>query len=79
MATLLNPGRLSPTRHVPNSIVRPEYIGKKHPTLGEVEVKDADTIARMRVACRLAAQALDEVAERRSHAGLAALENVAMH
>ena len=61
MATLLNPGRLSPTRHVPNSITRPEYVGKKQPTLGEADVKDADTIARMRVACRLAAQALEEV------------------
>jgi methionyl aminopeptidase len=60
MATLLNPGRLSPARHVPASITRPEYVGKKQPTLGEPDVKDADTIERMRVACRLAAQALDE-------------------
>jgi methionyl aminopeptidase len=36
-------------------------VGKKHPRLGERDVKDADTIARMRVACRLAAQALEEV------------------
>jgi methionyl aminopeptidase len=61
MATLLNPGRLSPARHVPASITRPEYVGKKQPTLGEPDVKDADTIERMRVACRLAAQALEEV------------------
>jgi methionyl aminopeptidase len=61
MATLLHPGRLSPTRPVPAKIPRPEYVGKKNPTLGEVEVKDADTIARMRVAGRLAAQALQEV------------------
>jgi methionyl aminopeptidase len=61
MATLLHPGRLSPTRQVPANIVRPEYVGKKQPTLGEPDVKDADTIARMRVACRLAAQALQEV------------------
>ena len=61
MATLLNPGRLSPARHVPASITRPEYVGKKQPTLGEADVKDADTIERMRVACRLAAQALEEV------------------
>ena len=61
MATLLHPGRLSPTRQVPANIVRPEYVGKKQPTLGEPDVKDADTIARMRVACRLAAQALEEV------------------
>jgi len=61
MATLLHPGRLSPARHVPANIVRPEYVGKKRPTLGEHDVKDADTIARMRVAGRVAAQALEEV------------------
>jgi methionyl aminopeptidase len=61
MATVLHPGRLSPARHVPANIARPEYVGKKAPTLGEQDVKDADTIAAMRVACRLAAQALDEV------------------
>jgi methionyl aminopeptidase len=36
-------------------------VGKARPTLGEPDVKDADTIARMRVAGRLAAQALEEV------------------
>jgi methionyl aminopeptidase len=61
MATLLYPGRLSPARQVPANIPRPEYVGKKQPTLGEQDVKDADTIARMRVASRLAAQALEEV------------------
>jgi methionyl aminopeptidase len=61
MVTLLHPGRLSPTRQVPANIPRPEYVGKKRPTLGEREVKDADTIARMRVAGRIAAQALEEV------------------
>jgi methionyl aminopeptidase len=61
MATLLNPGRLSPPRQVPASIVRPEYVGKDKPTLGEGDVKDGETIARMRVAGKLAAQALQEV------------------
>ena len=61
MATLLHPGRLSPARQVPANIPRPEYVGKKRPALGEREVKDADTIARMRVAGRIAAQALEEV------------------
>ncbi len=61
MATLLHPGRLSPARQVPANIPRPEYVGKKQPTLGEQDVKDAGTIARMRVASRLAAQALEEV------------------
>jgi methionyl aminopeptidase len=61
MATLLHPGRLSPTRHVPAHIVRPEYVGKPSPTLGEKDVKDPETIAAMRVAGRIAAQALEEV------------------
>jgi methionyl aminopeptidase len=61
MATLLHPGRLSPARPVPANIPRPEYVGKKRPTLGEHDVKDADTVARMRVAGRIAAQALEEV------------------
>jgi methionyl aminopeptidase len=61
MATLLHPGRLSPARQVPANIIRPEYVGKDRPTLGETDTKDADTIARMRVAGRLAAQALEEV------------------
>jgi methionyl aminopeptidase len=58
---VLQPGRLSPTREVPDAIVRPEYVGKKRPTLGEPDVKDAATIERMRVAARIAAQALAEV------------------
>jgi methionyl aminopeptidase len=69
MATLLHPGRLSPARQVPANITRPEYVGKKAPRLGEADVKDADTIARMRVACQLAAQALDEVG-RHVHPGV---------
>src|SRR6202000_3429933 len=48
-------------RPVPERIPRPEYVGKKAPTLGEQDVKDADTIARMRVASKIAAQALEEV------------------
>jgi methionyl aminopeptidase len=61
MATLLHPGRLSPIRPVPANIQRPEYVGKKAPKLGERDIKDAGTIARMRVAGRLGAQALEEV------------------
>jgi methionyl aminopeptidase len=61
MATLLHPGRLSPARPVPAHIVRPEYVGKPSPTLGEEDVKDPETIAAMRVAGRIAAQALEEV------------------
>jgi methionyl aminopeptidase len=61
MATLLHPGRLSPARQVPAHIVRPEYVGKPSPTLGEKDVKDDETIAAMRIAGRLGAQALEEV------------------
>src|SRR5215470_5078463 len=61
MATVLHPGRLSPTRQVPAEIARPEYVGRKHPRTGEPDVKTPEIIARMRVACTLAARALAEV------------------
>jgi methionyl aminopeptidase len=61
MATLLHPGRISPQRAVPATIPRPEYVGRKYPRTGEPDVKDAETIERMRVAGRLAARALHEV------------------
>jgi methionyl aminopeptidase len=61
MATTLQPGRISPARAVPASITRPEYVGRRDPKTGEPEVKDASTIERMRVASRIAAQALAEV------------------
>src|SRR5262249_59192108 len=40
---------------------RPGSGGRKRPMLGRPDVREADTIALMRVACRLAAQALEEV------------------
>jgi methionyl aminopeptidase len=60
--SLLTPGTLSAERAVPAAIQRPEYVGRAGPAryLGP-EVKDADTIDRMRVAGRIAAAALDEV------------------
>ena len=61
MATTLQPGRVSPERAVPAGIERPEYVGRRAPRGGERDVKDAGTIQRMRVAGRLAAQALQEV------------------
>ena len=58
----LSPGVVSPLRTVPASIERPEYVGRPAPArYTGPEVKDADTIARMRVAGRLAAEALAEV------------------
>jgi methionyl aminopeptidase len=61
MVATLRPGRISPKRQVPAHIERPEYVGKKYPKIGEPNVKDAQTIERMRVAGRIAAQALVEV------------------
>ena len=57
--SLLVPGRVSPQRQVPASIPRPEYVGKPRPVpyTGPL-VQDDDTIQRMRVAGRIAAQAL---------------------
>ncbi len=61
MTSTLQPGRISPLRQVPAQIPRPEYVGRKRPKTGEPDVKDAGTIERMRVAGRIAAQALEEV------------------
>jgi methionyl aminopeptidase len=60
MATLV-PGTVSPTLPVPAGIKRPEYVGRRGPkpyTGGEVQ--DAETVAKMRVASRIAADALVE-------------------
>ena len=60
--SVLTPGRLSPRRAVPASIVAPEYVDRPVPApFTGSEVKDADTIARMRVAGRMAGTALHEV------------------
>src|ERR1700745_893585 len=61
MPAILEPGRISPQRSVPAAIPRPEYVGRRAPRGGEPDVKDAETIDRMRVAGRIAAQALVEV------------------
>jgi methionyl aminopeptidase len=61
--SLLAPGTISPTRSVPTAIPRPEYVGRKGPTpYRGPAVQDAETIERMRVAGRIAAQALAETA-----------------
>src|ERR1700722_8643663 len=61
MTATLQPGRVSPQRVVPASIARPEYVGRRAPTLGEADIKDADPIEAMRGAGRIAARALAEV------------------
>ena len=61
---VVSPGRLSPIRDVPSSIERPAYVGRERPErFTGSEVKDAETIERMRVAGRLAAQAMNAVGE----------------
>ena len=60
--TPIAPATISPRRAVPDSIPRPEYVDRPAPTpFTGSEVKDADTIERMRAACRLAAQARELV------------------
>ena len=58
----LVPGIQSPRRSVPAEIARPEYVDRPAPErfVGS-EIKDAETVERMRVAGRLAGQALAEV------------------
>jgi methionyl aminopeptidase len=61
-STAIAPAAISPRRPVPPSIPRPEYVDRPTPApFTGSEVKDADTIERIRVACRLAAQARDLV------------------
>ena len=58
------PGRLSSARAVPSGITRPEYVGKPGPAPHVGGDKyDQDTIQRIRIASRIAAQALDLVLE----------------
>jgi methionyl aminopeptidase len=59
-AGVLIPGVLSPQRAVPNSIVRPPYVGKATPPahVGG-DVYDAESIEKIRRAGRISSQALD--------------------
>jgi methionyl aminopeptidase len=58
----LTPGRVSPVLSVPSSIPRPEYVGRPGPTpFTGSDVVAPETIERIRVASRIAAQALAEV------------------
>lgn len=58
----LVPGRISPRRPVPASIPRPEYVDRPAPQPWQgPDVFDDDTVARIRIAARIAAQALEEV------------------
>jgi len=56
--TALTPGTLSPWRPVPAQIPRPEYVGKERPAPWTgPHVQTPETIEKMRVASRIAAQA----------------------
>lgn len=60
----LVPGTQSPTRKVPAHIARPEYVGKPAPTpYTGPEVQTAETVEKMRIAGRIAAQAMAEAAK----------------
>ncbi|MGH3991242.1 MAG: type I methionyl aminopeptidase [Pseudonocardiaceae bacterium] len=59
--TPLRPGRQTPLRPVPAEILRPEYVGKPAPTPStDPWVQPPEVIEAMRVAGRIAAQALAE-------------------
>ena len=61
-STAIAPAAISPRRPVPDSIARPEYVDRPAPApFTGSEVKDAETIEKIRVACRLAAQARELV------------------
>ena len=58
----LSPGVISPRRHVPAHILRPEYVDKPAPQRSSnSDVQTTETIEKMRVAGRIAASALAEV------------------
>ncbi len=61
-STAIAPAAISPRRPVPDSIPRPEYVDRPAPApFTGSEVKDAETIERIRAASRLAAQARELV------------------
>ena len=60
--TTVAPGRISPPRAVPAHIARPHYVGRPGPDrYTGPDVQDDETIALMRIAGRVAADALVEV------------------
>ena len=63
LGTLI-PGRLSPKRQVPSSIERPEYLFHDGPEVVTAsDVKNAETIERIRIASRIAADAMYEAGQ----------------
>lgn len=57
----LTPGSISPERHVPNTIERPEYMFHDGPEVVTAsDVKDAETIEKIRISSQIAADAMYE-------------------
>jgi methionyl aminopeptidase len=62
--SVLAAGVISPLRDVPASIERPEYVGKPGPApFTGSDVQSPETVEKMRIAGRLAAQAMREAAQ----------------
>ncbi|MFC7402172.1 type I methionyl aminopeptidase [Citricoccus sp. GCM10030269] len=60
----LTPGVVGPSLPVPAGIERPEYVGQKTANEGQAsDVYDAEGIAKIRAAGRIAAQAMQETAQ----------------
>lgn len=60
----LAPGKIEALRSVPANIARPEYVGKPAPKKHDSgDIYDSETISRIRNASKLAAAALNHVAE----------------
>ena len=58
----LVPGTVSQQLFVPHSITRPEYVGKPGPApFKGSEVKDAETLEKIRISAKIAAAAIVEV------------------
>jgi methionyl aminopeptidase len=58
----LVPGKLSPWRDVPSHVVKPEYVGKPSPAQHSGgDVYDEETIEKIKIASKIAAQALQLV------------------
>ncbi len=63
MPTAVSPAPVSPQRSVPGTIPRPEYVGRRGPVpYAGPDVQTPETIERMRVAARIAAQAMEAAA-----------------
>ncbi len=61
---ILTPGKLSPMRTVPSTITRPPYVGERGPKrFTGSEIQTSDVIERMRIAGRIAADAVQLAGE----------------